>query len=152
MSPKHQHLTVPEQFLALRTSPVCVGSGRLRHEQLVWRFESRPSPFGRCYGARMELGQSGPPKVHVISPDLHELAGGRRLPHVYSDHPPHLCLYLPGAFEWNRSHRLDRTIVPWTALWLFYFEEWLWSDDWKGGGVHPGELEAMRIARREHAA
>ena len=27
-----------------------------------------------------------------------------------------------------------QTIVPWTALWLFYFEEWLTSDDWKGGG------------------
>jgi hypothetical protein len=33
--------------------------------------------------------------------------------------------------------RLDHTIVPWTALWLFYFEEWLISNDWKGGGVHP---------------
>jgi hypothetical protein len=33
--------------------------------------------------------------------------------------------------------RLDRTIVPWIALWLFYFEEWLASDDWKGGGMHP---------------
>jgi hypothetical protein len=37
-------------------------------------------------------------------------------------------------------------------LWLFYFEEWLWSDDWKGGGMHPGDLEALRIARRERAA
>jgi hypothetical protein len=33
--------------------------------------------------------------------------------------------------------RLDLTVVPWTALWLFYFEEWLASDDWKGGGMHP---------------
>ena len=34
--------------------------------------------------------------------------------------------------------RIDQTIVPWTALWLFYFEEWLFSDEWKGGGEHPG--------------
>ena len=27
--------------------------------------------------------------------------------------------------------------MPWAALWLFYFEEWLGSDDWKGGGEHP---------------
>ena len=33
--------------------------------------------------------------------------------------------------------RIDQTIVPWTALWLFYFKEWLASDDWKGGGIHP---------------
>jgi hypothetical protein len=97
---------------------------------------------------RLELKQSGQPKVFVMQPNLHELAQGRRLPHIYSDNPPKLCLYLPRAFEWNRSHRLDRTIVPWTALWLFYFEEWLWSDEWKGGGMHPGELEAFRIAQK----
>jgi hypothetical protein len=33
--------------------------------------------------------------------------------------------------------RLDQTIVPWAALWLFFFEEWLATDEWKGGGVHP---------------
>lgn len=29
--------------------------------------------------------------------------------------------------------------LPWTHLWLVYFEEWLSSDDWKGGGRHPGD-------------
>lgn len=33
--------------------------------------------------------------------------------------------------------RIDQTIVPWAVLWFFYFEEWLLSDDWKGGGMHP---------------
>lgn len=33
--------------------------------------------------------------------------------------------------------RLDQTIVPWTALWLYYFEQWLVSGDWHGGGQHP---------------
>ena len=33
--------------------------------------------------------------------------------------------------------RLDQTIVPWAILWLFYFEEWLISNEWKGGGLHP---------------
>ncbi len=37
--------------------------------------------------------------------------------------------------------RLDQTIVPWTALWLFYFEEWLESNEWKGGGEHPGDTD-----------
>jgi hypothetical protein len=25
--------------------------------------------------------------------------------------------------------RLDQTVVPWSVLWLFYFEEWLLSED-----------------------
>lgn len=44
--------------------------------------------------------------------------------------------------------RLDQTIVPWTMLWLFYFEEWLASGDWKGGGMHP---EAVDNHDREQA-
>lgn len=142
-----RQLTVAQQFLSLRSSPVCPGWGSLRHEHLTWRFEACPSPLGRIYDARIEFGQSGTPEVFVDAPDLHLLADGRRLPHVYSDNPPRLCLYLPGAFEWSRKDRIDQTIVPWTGLWLFFFEEWLWSNDWKGGGTHPGE-NGGRIARR----
>ena len=39
------------------------------------------------------------------------------------------------------STRISETIVPWTFLWLWYFEEWLASDVWKGGGVHPSRVE-----------
>ncbi|WP_254451359.1 hypothetical protein [Aliiroseovarius sp. xm-m-339-2] len=66
------------------------------------------------------------------------LAGERDLPHIYHD-PDRLCLYLPGTGQWDASKRLDLTIIPWTHLWLIYFEEWLASDEWKGGGKHPGE-------------
>ena len=65
------------------------------------------------------------------------LAGGWRIPHLCQQKPPRLCLYLPRTYEWQSWMRLDQTIAPWTALWLFYFEEWLASDDWKGGGMHP---------------
>ena len=54
-------------------------------------------------------------------------------------HPPRLCLYLPGKGEWTPAMRLDQTMVPWAILWLFYFEEWLGSNEWKGGGLHPGD-------------
>jgi hypothetical protein len=43
--------------------------------------------------------------------------------------------------------RIDQTFVPWVATWLFYFEEWLASDDWKGGGEHPN-LEDHEARRR----
>ena len=66
----------------------------------------------------------------------------------YSETPVNLCLYLPGTGEWSPDRRLDQTIVPWAALWLFYFEEWLWSNEWKGGGVHPGDEALTRRERR----
>jgi hypothetical protein len=79
----------------------------------------------------------GAPEAFVDTPDLVELANGRRIPHVYSDRPLRLCLYLPCALDWQKHLRIDETVVPWTYLWLGYFEEWLWSGEWKGGGVHP---------------
>ena len=77
--------------------------------------------------------------MFIDDPDLLELARGRRLPHVYDQNPPRLCLYLPNTGEWTSAMRLDQTIVPWSILWLFYFEEWLVSNEWKGAGVHPGD-------------
>lgn len=143
-----RHLTAAQQYMTLASNPISQGSGRIRREHLTWRFGARPSPLSRSYDLRIEFGQDGPPAVFVDGPDLHELAGGRELPHVYTQRPVKLCLYLPSAFEWSRSDRLDLTIVPWSALWLFYFEEWLWSDEWKGGGMHPGEVERGRNSRR----
>jgi hypothetical protein len=34
--------------------------------------------------------------------------------------------------------------VPWAYLWLFYFEHWLATDEWQGGGKHPGEDDAKK--------
>jgi hypothetical protein len=33
--------------------------------------------------------------------------------------------------------KISDTIVPWAVLWLYYFEDWLATDEWKGGGKHP---------------
>ncbi|SDA99870.1 hypothetical protein SAMN02927914_06761 [Mesorhizobium qingshengii] len=85
-------------------------------------------------------------KAVVLEPDIQLLAGERKLPHVYRD-PLRLCLHLPKAHEWVGSMRLDQTFVPWIATWLFYFEEWLVSDEWKGGGEHP-DPDSREVIRR----
>lgn len=141
-------LTAAEQYLALRTATYVTGEGRLRRERLTWRFPVRPDPLGRSYVARLDYASTTAPRIVIETPDLVALAAGRRIPHVYSETPVQLCLYLPDAYEWTPDQRLDRTIVPWTALWLFYFEEWLWSGEWRGGGVHPGERPRTRRRRR----
>ena len=95
----------------------------------------RPTPLTREYFLRITMKREGTPDVAVIQPDLAALADGRPLPHIYGN-PTRLCLTLPKAREWTPSMRIDQTFVPSAATWLFYFEEWLVSDDWKGGGEH----------------
>jgi hypothetical protein len=131
-------LTTAQQFVNLRSNPLSAGSGELRAGLLTWRFDASPSPVSRIYRVRIEMKRDGPPRTIVEAPDLEALAGGNDLPHVYRN-PTRLCLFLPGTGEWQPWMRVDQTIVPWSLLWLWYFEEWLATGEWKGGGIHPSK-------------
>jgi hypothetical protein len=130
-------LTIAQQYLNLQLNPICAGGGALRGNMLRWEFVIAPTPLSRHYSARIEYRQGTSPQTFIDEPDLTLLSEGERLPHVYAQKPTRLCLYLPGTYEWGPWMRLDQTIVPWTALWLFYFEEWLIDGTWTGGGKHP---------------
>jgi hypothetical protein len=135
----------------LRASRVGHGTGEVNPTGLVWEYTDQPTLLSREYLLRIEYRRGDVPRVFVKEPDIRALAGGRELPHVYKD-PVRLCLYLPRSGEWDGSKRIDLTFVPWAAVWLYYFEEWLASDDWKGGGVHPSERPASHLNRRERRA
>ena len=131
-------LTPAQQYMFLRANPICAGTGRLHATGLIWDYCDRPTPLSREYSMRVTFQRGETPDVFVLSPDLEKLAGDRPLPHVYRD-PLRLCLTLPGTREWTGAMRIDQTFVPWATTWLYYFEEWLVSDNWKGGGEHPDE-------------
>ena len=130
-------LTATQQYLDLRASELCRGAGSLRAGLVTWTYDVAPTALSRTYTVRIEQRQGDHPKAFVVKPDLVALADGRPLPHVYAQQPPQLCLFYPKHREWDSSQFISRTIVPWVSLWLFYFEEWLVSDNWKGGGIHP---------------
>jgi hypothetical protein len=144
-------LSPAQQYLFLRKNPICAGVGGIHTGRLHWHYWTRPTVLSRDYLTHIEFQRGGTPKVSIREPDLSALASGRDLPHVYHD-PIRLCLFLPGSDEWLGSMRIDQTFVPWTATWLYYFEEWLASNEWKGGGEHPNsndhELYNRRVRRR----
>jgi hypothetical protein len=137
--PHGQSLSAAQQYLALRSNPACHGQGTLGRGKLTWTWQTAPSALGRLYTLHVEFKESKVPKVFVDQPDLVALADGRKLPHVYSENPTRLCLYLPSSGQWHWGLLIAQTLVPWAALWLYFFEEWLLSNDWKGGGMHPPE-------------
>ena len=132
-----QKLSVAQQFVNLRANPISSGTGTIGREGLVWRCQLSPTPLSRVYSVRIEYGRGRPPDVIVENPDLRVVAEGRPISHVYSENPMNLCLYRPGRGQWAPWMLLDRTIVPWTVVWLYFFEEWLRSGEWRGGGDHP---------------
>jgi len=144
-------LTLAQQDMFLRISQIVKGNGTLSNGELIWRFEVQPSPLSRTYNIRLEYTRSGTPDVFVETPDLDLLVENRPLPHIYNN-PVRLCLYMPSTGQWCPTKRLDQTIVPWTFIWLYYFEEWLDSNHWKGGGKHPGEEPQPPCNRRQRRA
>jgi hypothetical protein len=143
----HRPLTAAQQFHLLRNSQLVSGAGVLLPGELRWSYEARPTSFSRSYELELRYRQGGRPRTFVRNPDLTALAQGQRLPHVYSEDPVELCLYLPRAREWAPWMPLDSSVVPWSALWLYYFEDWLATGDWQGGGMHPGDFSRRALAR-----
>jgi hypothetical protein len=75
------------------------------------------------------------PKIKIVSPTLQKNSKGDNIPHLYAGE--NLCLYRPKYCEFSRTDFLGDTIIPWTSLWLYYYELWHLTDEWRGGGEHP---------------
>lgn len=129
--------------LGLPGSTVRMLGGR----ELQFRFHISPSRFGRYYNCLLRMRpDSRAPDMLVLAPDLPALAGEDSIPHVYDHSGPGtmLCLWWPKQREWVAQLKLTQTYVPWTAEWLWYFEDWLTTRQWAGGGQHPEPSKKRR--------
>ena len=79
--------------------------------------------------------------VDVFALDKLSLCEGEKgLPHVYNTDKQHLCIYHRPSEEWNASHKITE-IIPWISEWFYYYENWLVTAKWLGGGIHRGKKE-----------
>lgn len=112
------------QFRCSKRGPQLTATGRLQPTELSEEYEVEVRQHG---------GRS--PEVRVLEPELQRGNGGEEIPHMYSQQ--RLCLFLPGAGEWKPEDPIALTILPWTSLWLTFYETWHTTGEWLGGGVHP---------------
>lgn len=141
----HPDIKISEQYVALFA--LCKGDAYItNHDRtVVWHGALQPTPFSRSYSVTVSYTLDKSPNCIVTNPSLDELSNGKKIPHTYSNRTQfkgtQLCLYLPyiagknKISEWNPKLSLVQTIVPWAALWLFYFEDWLACGEWRGGGI-----------------
>jgi hypothetical protein len=82
------------------------------------------------------------PRVQVLKPLLerHPDYEEGPIPHAYrnSDNPdlPYLCLFSPDLREWDVNDLIAHTTIHWAAQWLYFYEGWLVTKKWRGGGRH----------------
>jgi hypothetical protein len=93
----------------------------------------QPTATSDKYTVEIEYKLALRPRVRVLRPELRLAEGRTRLPHVFPGNE--LCLYM--SPEWRPDLRIDQFIVPWISLWLFFYEVWLISGEWLGGGHEP---------------
>lgn len=103
---------------------------------LIWEAYLQPTRISRRYLIRLKYRINDRPIVHVLEPDIvaEAKAKGRNLPHVF--HGAELCLFRLAYNDWNSNIQLSVSIIPWISEWLFFYEIWLATGEWEGGGEH----------------
>lgn len=144
----------------------------LTNDLAIWEGAVQLRPKGTQYRLKIEyalpklLAVRNPtdtwyPRVFVLSPNLQVRPGNPAglLPHVWWPHsgPPHLCLFKADLADWSYSDAIADTTVPDACEWLFFYEAWLVTGRWCGGGVPHNQPEReltsdFRSQIRRHAS
>lgn len=95
----------------------------------------QPTPISKPYYARIEYRIGLSPRTFIEQPTLESRDPNEAIPHVYGPNQP--CVFHPAFGEWDSGYWLVRQVVPWLALWLLFYEIWLATGEWCGGGSHP---------------
>lgn len=107
-----------------------------RGRDLEWTGELQPFTWCRSHRVRVRYrpatsNRRGKVSVRVLHPKL-DVPEHRNTVHLYADNS--LCLFNPNRDEWNPAMLVADTIVPWVCEWIFFFESWLQTGSWLGGG------------------
>lgn len=104
------------------------------HQDMIWKGHVQPTPMSCEYEVEIGYQLKHFPRTRVLKPELIS-PEGERIPHMYDQ--KRLCLFHPKFGDWRPTMLIANSILPWAALWLFYYEVWLAVGEWHGGGEHP---------------
>lgn len=139
--PNKKHGTIKERSLSLSEQSYSLVNrfpqfqATLSEHKVTWVGILQPQPLSAIYKIRIEYELQGPPSVWVEDPPLKSYKD-KPIPHMYSQET--LCLFYPKAKEWKRSMWIYKTTIPWISLWLNYYEIWVVTGEWLGGGIDHG--------------
>ena len=101
----------------------------------------RGNALTRRYRIRIEYRREYHPHAYVVEPSL-ELRRPKQ-PVAHTIGPKEPCLYTKERGDWNSRMFIGQTIVPWLMEWLVFYELWLATGTWYGGGTLPDGYEQL---------
>lgn len=131
--------TIAEQVASMRYKYPHFTTDFNSHSSMKVTGLLKPTSRSDTYEFVLKYNLTDSPKTKIVSPVLMKNDKGEEAPHLYTNE--NLCLYHPQYREFNRTDFLSDTIIPWTSLWLYYYEVWHLTGEWLGGGEHPVKLE-----------
>lgn len=99
----------------------------------------QPRPISNVYTAQITYRVGRYPRTTILRPPLRRRRPDQRVAHTYTD--AELCLFTGANGDWTPDMLIANTIVPWIHEWILFYESWLLTGEWRGGGVIPGEYE-----------
>lgn len=130
--------SLPQQYLAIKTV-FPEANIKFGKRNMIISLTLQPTELSRKYQTEFILEKFGKCEVWVHG-DLKKL-DDPNFPHKYDIDKEkkrvRICLYHPIKDEWNSKLWLKDTLIPWAIEWLFFYELWLATGKWLGGGEHP---------------
>ncbi len=132
-----KRLSLAKQQLALLQSFSGSECYIVGHKKLVWKGQLSPSILSRSYPVVLEYTFGHMPKVRVSGEGIKKI-DAPDFPHVfhrdYEKNEVEVCLCYGNEF--TPEMLLADTYIPWAIEWLYFYEIWLVTGEWKGGGIH----------------
>lgn len=145
---KNKKYSIAEQYLLLK-SRYKNSKCSIDRNGFTWSLQVQPLPLSDTYTIKIVYSQSDAwPKTYITNPKPLKFAeGATKLPHCYDTKKQRLCLFYPKYKEWNDSMQIATTIVHWAIMWIVYYESWVITGEWKGGGH--GNCDAPNNERKQ---
>ena len=139
-------LGIHEQLAHLRGRYPAFSSSQKRNRIIVCSGSIQPTALSSTYRVRITYEIKKTPEVEIVDPVLQRRNPQERIPHTYSGDRP--CTFRPGV-DWRSDQSLT-ILVPWISMWLFFYEIWVVTGEWLGGGVeHVGRKPLPNVNRQE---
>ena len=130
---RQKFLTVVQQDQYVRSRFRHFHGSTNRGTRIKWHGTLQPSPRSDIYEVEILYEVPYRPVVKVLTPQLSTWGKLKKQPHTFQDGS--LCVHQ--AHEWHGNKLVAATIIPWTCLWLAFYETWLETGCWLGEGTHP---------------
>lgn len=119
----------------------------VKGDNLYWEGNIQPTPLSKVYNVLILYHLNHYPRIEVfIKGDNLKKLDDPDFPHKYKIYKDKnaVKICLDRYQQFNKYCFISNTIIPWVIEWLYYYEIWLATGDWLGGGEHPGKGEAKK--------